>query len=699
MQTKKLSVVTIGFMMLAVVFAATPRLAFAASTVANPDFGTTGVASPDGWNTTGDAAADFTESGGRSGYRLTHWSATPYTVATWQTLDGLADGEYTLRAWVHTDGGQNAAYIGLSNCGGHERRTALPVTKGYATWVQITVSTTVVGGRCTIVLYSDANAGNYASFDDITFTPGGTDLRIRGGDLSGLKKNEDFGAVYYDAQGNPGDAMQILRDHGMNYVRLKVWVNPTDGYNNKARVFEMAARAKDLGLQTLIDFHYSDRWADPGHQTPPMAWASYDLTQLEQAVYDHTTDVVGALVAQGTPPDMVQVGNEINGGMLWETGKNWWPEGWDRLAVLLKAGYRAVKEASPKTLVMLHNAEGGNNGHFRWWYDSAVTRGVEWDVTGVSYYAYWHGGFTALQYNLNDMAVRYGKPVVVVETAYPFTLEDDDGWEQIINQPSELTAGYPATPAGQAANFRDVMSIVRAVPDGLGWGVVYWEPAWTGVTGNGWDPDDPSSGNAWENQALFNFEGRPLPALREFHNAGYLPGPTPTIEVAAGGLINGDNSGTFNLHVNDCDSPLESLILTTSSSDPALVPVENISFAGAGTTRTVMLATASKKSEGQATVTIEVSDGENVGTLTITVIAGGNGNDTLLGTAGSDLILGGNGDDLLSGGDGNDLLSGGNGDDTLSGGAGADHFSGGNGKDTVTDFTPSAGDTNDSTFP
>jgi arabinogalactan endo-1,4-beta-galactosidase len=688
---------TTSLLLLALLLAAAPAPLQAAATLSNPDFGTVGAASPAGWNSTGDSSADFTEAGGRSGMRLTHWSATPYTVATWQTLDGLADGAYTLRAWVHTDGGQNAASIGLSGCGGPDRRTALPVTRGYATWVQIAVSTTVSGGQCTVTLFSDANAGNYASFDDISFTPGGTELPIRGGDLSGLKKNEDFGAVYYDAQGNPGDAMAILAGHGMNYVRLKVWVNPSDGYNNKARVLEMAARAHALGLSTLIDFHYSDRWADPAHQTPPAAWQGYDLARLEQAVYDHTRDVVGALVAQGTPPAMVQIGNEVNGGMLWETGKNWWPEGWDRFAVLLKAGYRAVKEASPGTLVMLHNAEGGNNGHFRWWYDSAVARGVEWDVTGVSYYAYWHGTFAALQYNLNDMAARYGKPVVVVETAYPFTLADDDGWEQIIDRESELTAGYPATLEGQAANFRDVMSIVRAVPDGLGWGVVYWEPAWTGVIGSGWDPDDPTSGNAWENQALFDFDGRPLPAMYEFCNAGYLPTP-PSISVAPGGAAHGDSGGTFNLSVADAECPAESLRLSASSSNPRLVPAGNISLGGSGAERTVTIATVGNRG-GAATLTLALSDGTHTTTLTIRVIAGGNGPDTLLGTGGPDLILGGNGPDTLTGGDGDDILSGGNGPDTLTGGGGADHFSGGGGPDRATDFAPGEDDSSDGTLP
>ncbi len=242
--------------------------------VINGDFGTTGVGSPAGWTTTGVAAADYTEAGGRTGYRLTHYSASAYTVTTAQTLTGLANGVYTLRVWTQSGGGQNAAYISLT-CSGVEQRTYLPVI---TTWVQLAVSaqvTTAPSGSCTISLTSDANAGNYAGFDDVTLTAGGSTLPVLGGDLSGLKKNEDFGAQYFDDQGNPADAIQVLKTHGMNYARLKVWVNPADGYNNKPRVLEMAARIKAQGLKLLIDFHYSDFWTDPGQQAKPNAWAGY----------------------------------------------------------------------------------------------------------------------------------------------------------------------------------------------------------------------------------------------------------------------------------------------------------------------------------------------------------------------------------------------------------------------------------------
>jgi arabinogalactan endo-1,4-beta-galactosidase len=153
---------------------------------------------------------------------------------------------------------------------------------------------------------------------------------------------------------------------------------------------------------------------------------------------------------------------------------------------------------------------------YRWWFDEITARGVQFDVIGVSFYPYWHGSLADLQHNLNDITAHYDKDVAVVETAYAFTLVDGDGWGNIIGRKGQLTAGYPANREGQAAMLRDVMSIVRAVPNGRGLGVMYWDATWTGVSGNGWDPTDPRSGNAWENQALFDYDDRALPALREF---------------------------------------------------------------------------------------------------------------------------------------------------------------------------------------
>jgi len=485
-----------------------------APVVDNPGFEADGTTqTPDGWREKGNRAASFVEAGGQggTGFRLSHWADADYTVTTSQTVTGLRKGWYTLRVWVRTDGGQQRAYVGLRGCGGPEQRTHLPRTGG-SDWVQIVVSTRVTAKRCTIVLHSAGHAGDWANFDEITFTRGATPPPpVRGADVSTLKKNEDFGAVYYDRRGRERDALSILAAEGMNYARLKVWVDPADGYNNLARVLEMAPRIKALGMGLVIDFHYSDRWADPGQQNKPAAWASLDFDGLRQAVYDHTYEVLSALRAQGTPADIAQLGNEINGGMLWPDGR--W-DNWDGLAALLISATEAVRDASPRTRTMLHLAEGGNNGGHVWWFDNAISRGVEFDLIGVSHYVYWHGSLGSLQANLFDLTQRYGKDIMVMEAAYAFTLEQDDFLENIFNPSLAAAGGYPATPQGQADLFRDMFTVVNAVPGALG--VFYWEPTWTAVPGAGWDPEDPASGNGWENQALFDYHGRALPAVEVF---------------------------------------------------------------------------------------------------------------------------------------------------------------------------------------
>jgi arabinogalactan endo-1,4-beta-galactosidase len=507
----------------------------AAGTVANPGFEAdgTGTSHPSGWHTIGIPGASFTEAGGHSGsFRLSHWSQRRFVTENWQTVTGLQNGWYTLRAWVKRSPGTNDSYIALRFCGGREARTYVPVARPDQ-WLQITVSTQVRFRECTIVLHTDADAGEWTNFDDVELVPGAAQLSVLGADVSSLEKSEDKGGVYRDDRGRPGDALRILRDHGLNWIRLRVWVDPADGYHDKAELLTMAKRAKALGIKVLVDLHYSDFWADPGKQWTPAAWDGQTFPQLLQTLTSYTRDIVSSLVAQGTPPDMIQLGNELNSGLLWDYGANWTgcstaddgtgnnktvchTEDWPQLAQLLTAGYDAVKSVSPSTRVALHVANGGDNGTFRWWFDNVTQRGVPFDVIAVSYYNYWHGSLGDLQSNLDDIAARYGKDIVIAETAYPFTLADDDGWPNVIGTPDVLVTGYPATPAGQASNFRDVMSIVRAVPNGHGLGVFYWDATWTGVKGNGWSPTDPSSGNAWENQALFDFSDRPTPAMDDF---------------------------------------------------------------------------------------------------------------------------------------------------------------------------------------
>ena len=333
---------------------------------------------------------------------------------------------------------------------------------------------------------------------------------VRGADISGLLKNEDFGAVYRRADGSRADAVKILAQSGVSAVRAKVWVDPADGYNTKTQVVELGKRVKRAGMDFVVDFHYSDTWADPGKQFIPAAWAELPFADLKTAVYDHTVEVLGALADAGVKPTIVQVGNEINGGLMWPAGK------WDQLEQmggLLAAGCDAVHDAAPDAKAMLHLAEGGNNGGFVWILDNAVAHDVAFDAVGASYYPYWHGELSGLAANLNDLATRYAKPLYVMETAYPFTTEDSDGFGNIVTD-AEPVAGSPSSPEAQSYWLKEVAKVLKAVPNGLGKGLFYWEPTWTGVAGAGWDPADPASGNGWENQALFDFDGKALPGLK-----------------------------------------------------------------------------------------------------------------------------------------------------------------------------------------
>jgi len=492
-----------------------------APTPANPGFESdgTGVARPRGWTTRGSVTASFTEFGGHTGaLRLSHWAANDYSVDTEQTVTGLNRDWYTLRAWVKRSPGQNDSSIML-DCGTGVARAFSPVAPA-SEWLQIVVSAKAKRGSCTIRLHTTAAGGEWANFDDVELAPGRAQLSVLGADVSSLAKSELLGGKYFDEESQhqcrKRSALDILSEHGLTDVRLRVWVNPADGHHDIPELAKMARRAHEAGLGVLVDLQYSDSWADPGHQTKPTAWAGYSVDQLERAVFSHTLAACTSMRKVGVTPNIVQIGNELNAGMLWPDGHTYDPPNWDNLSRFLTAGYNAVKLCSPTTKVMLHLANGGDNGLYRWWFDNVTSRNVPFDVIGASYYPYWHGSLGALQYNLNDIAARYGKPVMVVETGYPFTLGFDDSFPNLIGLENQLVSGYPASPSGQAASVRDVMSIVRAVPDGRGLGVFYWDATWTAVAGNGWDPADPTSGNNWENQALFDFESRALPALDQF---------------------------------------------------------------------------------------------------------------------------------------------------------------------------------------
>lgn len=271
--------------------------------------------------------------------------------------------------------------------------------------------------------------------------------RSIGADISWLPELESRGAKYYDNR-EEKDLVRILADHGFNYIRLRIFVNPENekGYS-PAKGFcgleytkQMAARAKKSGMKLLLNFHYSDYWADPQQQYKPLAWKDLDFNTLKDSLKSYTKRVLISLRDQGTLPEMVQVGNEINHGMLWPDGHI---GNLDNLAELLKAGVEGVREVDPSIVVMMHIALGGQNREATFWLDNMIARGVDFDIIGLSYYPRWHGTLDDLKFNLNTLTKRYKKDVNVVE---------------------------------YSVFKNEVHNIVFSLPDSRGEGTFIWEP-------------------------------------------------------------------------------------------------------------------------------------------------------------------------------------------------------------------------------
>ena len=356
----------------------------------------------------------------------------------------------------------------------------------------------------------------------------GVDL---GTDLSFTPQELAAGARFTD-RGAPGDPVSITRRNGANYVRLRLWVNPPPGYNNLASDLAMARTIKAAGMRLYLDIMYSDFWADPQHQDIPAAWQGQNLQQLAATVQGYTQQVISAFAAQRTPVDMVSIGNEIRNGMLWPTGQVNWTAGtgWDNLATLLKAGVAGARAGNPaghRLDVMMHFDQGGDNQQSQEFYGNLVSRGVPFDVIGLSYYPFFHGPIASMRQNVDALAGQFHKRIVIAETQYPWTLANGDSTGDFVWQPSQIPPGYPASPGGQLSFVSDELSILAQVPGGLGAGLFYWAPEW--IPGVGWEP---GAGTPNDNLTLFDFQGGALPSIGIFRNpaavcASYDPGTVP----------------------------------------------------------------------------------------------------------------------------------------------------------------------------
>jgi arabinogalactan endo-1,4-beta-galactosidase len=342
---------------------------------------------------------------------------------------------------------------------------------------------------------------------------------IAGADFSHLRFFEDRGIVY-KVNGQTQDGLTILKNHGINCVRLRIFTSSAaqaqaDAYdytNNLDYVLPLAVRVKNAGLKFLLDFHYSDTWADPGKQTKPAAWTNLTLVQLQQQMHDYTSNTVVVLKNAGAMPDYVQVGNEITTGMLWNSGKvsGNTNTSWSNLASLMKAAINGIKDAAPTNVpkIIVHIDRGGDWPTTQWFYDNLVNQQVPFDIIGESYYAWWHGPLTNVQICLSNAAVRYGRPVVIAETAFP--------WANSTN-----LYGIPATPQGQVQYVTELAKIVKGVPGGKGAGIFWWGTEYQQLSGY--------SLAGFDQRSFFGSDANALPVLDTFGSMTAPVAITPSL--------------------------------------------------------------------------------------------------------------------------------------------------------------------------
>jgi len=304
----------------------------------------------------------------------------------------------------------------------------------------------------------------------------------KGADVSWVTQMEASGYKFYDKNGNQQDLFVLMKSLGFNSIRLRAWVNPTNGWCNTTDLIKKAVRAKNAGMKIMIDFHYSDVWADPGDQNKPAAWVNLTTANLITTLSSYTTGVMDTLKMNGITPNWVQVGNETNDGMLWEDGRA--STQMATFAALISSGYNAVKSVSPSTKVIVHISNGFDNSLFEWMFDGLKANGAKWDIIGMSLYPT-ISNYTTLDAqclaNMNDMVTRYGTPVMIVEVG--------------------MEADQPATTQGF---LTDILNKVHSVNNKQGLGVFYWEP----------------EAYNWQGYGLGAFDntGKPTVALNAFAN-------------------------------------------------------------------------------------------------------------------------------------------------------------------------------------
>ncbi|MFJ5762404.1 glycosyl hydrolase 53 family protein [Neobacillus sp. NPDC093182] len=494
-------------------------------------------------------------------YWIMETASGTQTFTVKQTIGTLPAGNYELS--VQSMGGSNDAAGNVKLFAGAETIDAVATT-GWGSWAPVTlkfevtedVSNFAVGA----VVAGEPDAWGYldsfslkslnASVPDpveadivVERVDGISEDFIKGVDVSSIISLEKSGVSFKNEAGLEQDIFKTLAESGVNYVRVRVWNDPFDaagngyggGNNDLDTAIEIGKRATANGMKLLVDFHYSDFWADPAKQQAPKAWANLSFEDKKLALYNYTKDSLEAMKAAGIDIGMVQVGNETNGGIAGE-------KDWTKISALFNEGSKAVRSIDTNILVALHFTNPESAGRYASYAKTLAENNVDYDVFASSYYPFWHGTLSNLTAVLKNVADTYGKKVMVAETSYAYTAEDGDGHGNTAPKDSGQTLNYPITVQGQATAVRDVIQAVANVGE-AGIGVFYWEPAWLPVGpasqleqnkaiweqyGSGWatsyageyDSHDAGvwyGGTAVDNQALFDFTGKPLSSINVFN--------------------------------------------------------------------------------------------------------------------------------------------------------------------------------------
>jgi arabinogalactan endo-1,4-beta-galactosidase len=317
---------------------------------------------------------------------------------------------------------------------------------------------------------------------------------MKGVDLSFLPEIRASGLLFYNQQKQAEDMLLTLKKSGVNLIRLRLWKNPSSPNSDFETVKSLVQEIKALGLKTLLTVHYSDTWADPAQQSKPQQWQGIGFNQLKDSVYAYTQKITTEI-----NPDYIQIGNEINHGLLWPDGEI---TNLEQMKSLLQSGILAVRATNRNTKIIIHYA---GLQHARWFYQQVANLDFDW--IGISYYPMWHGkNLDSLQQTLAALSTTHQKPVFIAETSYPFTLEWNDWTNNIIGLDSQLIATYPPTPQGQKDYLLRIQQLLKNVPNAIGF--CYWGAEWVSYKGS-----TATNGSTYENQAFWDFKREVLPVL------------------------------------------------------------------------------------------------------------------------------------------------------------------------------------------